>query len=313
MSIDLEDVKFKKSFGERDNYVLRVCFKESDNSEDDGIVPAMVMKSSSGASLATHAYTHVVMDVNHPHFLDEIRVELRPQLHPKGHLLITLMRVARRSRLSTLTRSVPSMDEKIPDVIVGHVVLPFCSTHDLATCCTQGISLPLIEHPLRPGYLTRETNQYLAAERPVFECKFHLESSVFPATLPMARMFTALCSFHDLSFTLHQFINRGSNLSLTCARRNLEAAIRDIMNELLQLTATVDILEIVAFFPAVATFIIHILCCSHYFYLYEKNREDSFAETQPIGALWFSLSRQSLYALMYFVSSIARQALPLDR
>ena len=306
LSLNLEDVKFKKSFGERDNYVLRVCFKESDNGEEDGIVPAMVMKSSSGAALATHTYTHVVMDVSHPHFLDEIRVELRPQLHPKGHLLITLMRVARRSKLSTLSKSAPSMDEKSADVIIGHVVLPFCSTQELATCCTKGTALPLIEHPLRPGYLKKENNQYLAAEQRVFQCKLHLESSVFPATLPMARMFTSLCSFHELSFTLHQFINRGSFLSLACARRDLEAEIREINADLLQLTATVDILEIVAFFPAVATFLVHVLCCSHHFYLYEKNREDPFAQTQPLGALWAQLSRQSLQSLMYFVSAIAR-------
>jgi hypothetical protein len=79
----------------------------------------MVSKSSSRDALAKEAFTHVVMDVKTPHFLDEIRVELCPQLHYNSHLRITLMRVARRSRVSTMFKTAPSKDEQMSDMIVG--------------------------------------------------------------------------------------------------------------------------------------------------------------------------------------------------
>lgn len=306
LSVSLQDVKIKKNFGERDNYVLRICFKESDHGEDDGVVPAMVMKSSSEAALATEAFTHVVMDVSNPHFLDEIRVELRAQLHANSHLLITLMRVARRSKVSTLFKVAPSKDELMPDVIVGHAVLKFSNTKELATCCTKPSSLQLIEHPLKPGYLKPENNSYLAGGQRVVLCQLRLQSSVLPSTPLMEGMFSALRSFHELSGELHQFITRGSGLSLSCAHRDLETEIRSISAALLQLTTTVDVLEVMAFFPAIATFMVHVICSSHHFYLYEKSREDSFAQAQPLAVLCSQLSRQSLLSLMYFVNAIAR-------
>jgi hypothetical protein len=310
MNVNLKDISIKKPLGERDNYVLRICFKESDQGELDGIVPAMVMKSSSPVSLATEAFTHVVMNVSHPHFLDEIRVELRPQLHPSSHLLITLLRVARRSKLSTFFKSTPSMDEKMPDVIVGHAVLKFSNSQELANCCSAISMLPLIEHPLKPGYLQSANNSYLGGGLRVVQCQLRLQSSVYPATPLMARMFSSLSSFHDLTMTLHQFISRGSGMSLACARRDLANELRDVTNELLQLTVSVDLLEVVAFFPAVATFIVHVICSSYHFYLYEKNRAgaDAFADAQPLAVLCSQLSRQSLLSLMYFVNAIARQA-----
>jgi hypothetical protein len=307
LSVNLHDVKVKKNFGERDNYVIRICFKESDLGEEDGLVPAMVMKSSSGTALATEAFTHVAVNVNHPHFIDQIRVELRPQLHCNSHLLITLMRVARRSRVSTLFKSAPSLDDQIPDVIVGHAVLKFSNSQELAACCSSLTMLPLMESPLKPGYLNEQNNTYLAGKNRVLQCQLRLQSSLYPATPLMAQMFTSLCSFHELSVSLHQFIVRDSGLSLTCARRDLETEISDISAALLQLTTSVDLLEIVAFFPAVATFLIHVICASHHFYLYEKSRDDSFAQAQPLAVLCSQLSRQSLLSLMYFVNGIARQ------
>jgi hypothetical protein len=308
LSVDLQGFKVRKNFGERDNYVLRICFKESDNSEEDGKIPAMVMKSSSEFALASEAYTHVVMNVSHCHFIDEIRIELRPQLHCSSHLLITLMRVARRSKVSTFFKSAPSMDDHTADVIVGHAVLKFCCAQELAACCTTVSLLPLIEHPLKPGYLTDKNNSYLAGKLPVLKCQLRLQSSIYPATPIMAQIFTSLSSFHELSLALQQFIIRGSGLSLTCARRDLAADLRKISQELLELTSSVDMLEIAAFFPAVATFLVHIICSSHHFYLYEKSREDPFAQAQPLAVLCAHLSRQSLLSLMYFVNAIARQA-----
>lgn len=308
LSVDLQDFKVKKSFGERDNYVLRIRFKESDSGEDDGLIPAMVMKSSSNSALDTEAYTHVVMNVSHPHFIDEIRVELRPQLHCNSHLLITLMRVARRSKVSTFFKSAPSLDDHVADVIVGHAVLKFSNPQELAACCTTVSMLPLIEHPLKPGYLVEKNNSYLAGKLPVLKCQLRLQSSVYPATPSMAQMFTSLSSFHELAVTLQQFIVRGSGLSLTCARRDLASDLRKITQELLELTVTVDVLEIVVFFPAVATFLVQIICSSHHFYLYEKSREDPFAQAQPLAVLLAHLSRQSLLSLVYFVNAIDRQA-----
>lgn len=308
LSVDLQDFKVKKNFGERDNYVLRICFKESDHGEEDGKIPAMVMKSSSTTALASEAFTHVVMNVSHPHFIDEIRVELRPQLNRNSHLLITLMRVARRSKVSTFFKSAPSLDDHAADVIVGHAVLKFSTTQELAACCTTVSTLPLIEHPLKPGYLTDKNNSYLAGKLPVLKCQLRLQSSIYPATPIVAQIFTSLSSFHELSVTLQQFIIRGSGLSLTCARRDLAADLRKITQELLELTATVDVLEVAAFFPAVATFLVQIICSSYHFYLYEKSREDPFAQAQPLAVLCAHLSRQSLLSLMYFVNAISRQA-----
>jgi hypothetical protein len=306
MSVNFHDVKIKKNFGERDNYVLRIRYKESDFFEDDGVVPAMVIKISSGAALATEAFTHVVMDVNNPHFLDEIRLELRPQLHHSSHLLITIMRVARRSKVSTIFKVAPTRDELLPDVVVAHAVLKISNPQELAACCIGDSMLQLIEHPLKPGYLKSENNTYLAGGQRVFQCRLRLQSSVFPATPLMQGMFSSLRTYLELSVALHQFITRGSGLSLSCAHRDLATEIRSISAELLQLTTTVDVLEIVAFFPAVATFMIHVIYSSHHFYLYEKSREDSFAAAQPLAVLCAQLSRQSLLSLMYFVNAIAR-------
>ena len=173
--------------------------------------------------------------------------------------------------------------------------------------------LQLIEHPLKPGYLKPENNAYLAGGQRVIQCQLRLQSSVLPATPLMEGMFTSLRSFYELSIALHQFITRGSGLSLSSSfifssDRNLDTEIRSITAALLQLTTTVDVLEIVSFFPAIATFMIHVICSSHHFYVYEKSRENSFAQAQPLAVLFAQLSRQCLLSLMYFVNAIARQA-----